>query len=119
MPSDNPQGEGLSKTLLAFLALVPAVATAITGFLAYQVNSEVESVKAELQKIESQRTFHLEIYRAVKESLKDSAKDQQIALALVVSIGQEGIVRANSFTLPKRQNRISRPLIFLHFSGPI
>jgi exodeoxyribonuclease-1 len=31
----------------------------------------------------------------------------------------EGIVRANSFTLPKRQNRISRPLIFLHFSGSI
>jgi hypothetical protein len=30
-----------------------------------------------------------------------------------------GIVRANSFTLPKRQNRISRPLIFLHFSGAI
>jgi hypothetical protein len=30
---------------------------------------------------------------------------------------QPGIVRANSFTLPKRQNRISRPLIFLHFSG--
>jgi hypothetical protein len=29
----------------------------------------------------------------------------------------EGIVRANSFTLPKRQNRFSRPLIFLHFSG--
>jgi hypothetical protein len=28
-----------------------------------------------------------------------------------------GIVRANSFTLPKRQNQISRPLIFLHFSG--
>jgi hypothetical protein len=31
----------------------------------------------------------------------------------------KGIVRANSFTLPKRQNRISRPLIFLHFSGSI
>jgi hypothetical protein len=30
-----------------------------------------------------------------------------------------GIVRANSFTLPKRQNRISRSLIFLHFSGSI
>jgi hypothetical protein len=30
-----------------------------------------------------------------------------------------GIVRANSFTLPKRQNRISRPLIFLDFSGSI
>ena len=30
-----------------------------------------------------------------------------------------GIVRASSFTLPKRQNRISRPLIFLHFSGSI
>ena len=29
---------------------------------------------------------------------------------------REGIVRANSFTLPKGQNRISRPLIFLHFS---
>ncbi len=28
-----------------------------------------------------------------------------------------GFVRANSFTLPKRQNRISRPLIFLHFPG--
>ena len=35
------------------------------------------------------------------------------------SIQQSGIVRANSFTLPKRQNRISRPLIFLHFSGSI
>jgi hypothetical protein len=30
-----------------------------------------------------------------------------------------GIVRANSFTLPKCQNRISQPLIFLHFSGSI
>jgi hypothetical protein len=30
-----------------------------------------------------------------------------------------GIVRANSFTLPKCQNRISRPLIFLYFSGSI
>jgi hypothetical protein len=30
-----------------------------------------------------------------------------------------GIVRANSFTLPKCQYRISRPLIFLHFSGSI
>jgi len=29
----------------------------------------------------------------------------------------DGIVRANSFTLPKRQNRISRPLIILNFSG--
>jgi hypothetical protein len=29
----------------------------------------------------------------------------------------DGIVRANSFTLPKRQNRISWSLIFLHFSG--
>ncbi len=28
-----------------------------------------------------------------------------------------GIVRVNSFTLPKRQNRISWPLIFLHFPG--
>ena len=33
--------------------------------------------------------------------------------------GPEGSVRANSFTLPKRQNRISRPLIFLHFSESI
>ena len=31
----------------------------------------------------------------------------------------EGIVRANLFTLPKRQNRISRPLISLHLSGSI
>jgi len=31
----------------------------------------------------------------------------------------KGIVRANSFTLPQRQNRISWPLIFLHFSGSI
>jgi hypothetical protein len=31
----------------------------------------------------------------------------------------DGIVRANSVTLPKRQNRISRSLIFLHFSGSI
>ena len=34
-------------------------------------------------------------------------------------IGGMGIVRANSFTLPKRQNWILRPLIFLHFSGSI
>ena len=32
---------------------------------------------------------------------------------------QAGIVRVNSVTLPKRQNRISGPLIFLHFSGSI
>ena len=31
----------------------------------------------------------------------------------------EGSVRANSFTLPKRQNRISRSLISLHFSESI
>jgi hypothetical protein len=31
----------------------------------------------------------------------------------------KGIVRVNSFTLPKRQNRISWPLIFLHFSESI
>jgi hypothetical protein len=30
-----------------------------------------------------------------------------------------GIVRANSFTLPKRQNRISWRLILPHFSGSI
>ncbi len=30
-----------------------------------------------------------------------------------------GSVRAKSFTLPKRQNRISRPFIFLHFSDSI
>jgi len=41
-----------------------------------------------------------------------------ILLSLEVSIWR-GIVRANSVTLPKRQNRISRPLIFLHFSGSI
>ncbi len=40
-------------------------------------------------------------------------------LVLAAFIDVEGIVRANSFTLPKRQNRISRPLIFLHFSGSI
>jgi hypothetical protein len=32
---------------------------------------------------------------------------------------RHGIVRANSFTLPKRQNRILRSLIFRHFSGSI
>jgi hypothetical protein len=36
-----------------------------------------------------------------------------------VTTPRDGIVRANSVTLPKRQNRISRPLIFLHFSGSI
>jgi transposase-like protein len=38
---------------------------------------------------------------------------------LLFERGLDGIVRANSVTLPKRQNRISRPLIFLHFSGSI
>jgi len=99
MASDPPPREGFSKTLLAFLALVPAIATAITGFLAYRVSSEVESVKAELQRIDSQRSFDLEIYRAVKESLKGDSKDQQVALALVVSIGQEPLRSALLDTL--------------------
>ncbi len=34
-------------------------------------------------------------------------------------MSKAGSVRANSFTLPKRQNQISRPLIFLHFSESI
>jgi hypothetical protein len=99
MADDHPQREGLSKTLLAVLALVPAIATAITGFLAWRVSSEVESVKAELQQIESQRAFDLEIYKAVKEALAGSAKDQQVALALVVSIGQEPLRSALLGTL--------------------
>ena len=98
-PSDSPQREGISKTLLAVLALVPAIATAITGFLAWRVNGEVESVKAQLQQIESQRAFDLEIYKAVKEALAGSAKDQQVALALVVSIGQEPLRSALLGTL--------------------
>jgi hypothetical protein len=99
MADDHPQREGLSKTLLAVLALVPAIATAITGFLAWRVSSEVESVKAELQQIESQRAFDLEIYKAVKEALAGTAKDQQVALALVVSIGQEPLRAALLGTL--------------------
>jgi hypothetical protein len=96
---DSPEREGISKTLLAFLALVPAIATAITGFLAWRVNSEVESVRAELERIESQRAFDLEIYKAVKEALAGSAKDQQVALALVVSIGEEPLRSALLGTL--------------------
>jgi len=99
MADKSPQREGISRTLLAFLALVPAIATAITGFLAWQVNSEVESVRVELNRIESQRAFDLEIYRAVKEALTGSAKDQQVALALVVSIGQEPLRSALLGTL--------------------
>ncbi len=38
---------------------------------------------------------------------------------MVQTFPSDGIVRANSFTLPKRQNRISRQLIFLHFSESI
>ena len=43
------------------------------------------------------------------------------ARQLVMQLGNvlAGIVRANSFTLPKRQNPISWSLIFLHFSGSI
>lgn len=89
MASEHDRGEGISKTLLAFLALVPAIATAITGYLAYRVNSEVQSVNAELQRIESGRAFDMDIYRVVKESLKGDAKDQEVAIALVVSIGRE------------------------------
>ena len=98
-PTTIRSGRGISKTLLAFLALVPAIATAITGFFAWRVSSEVESVKAELQQIESQRAFDLEIYKAVKEALAGSAKDQQVALALVVSIGQEPLRSALLGTL--------------------
>ena len=89
MASDRDQSEGLSKTLLAFLALVPAIATAITGYLAYRVNSEVQGLNAELQRIQSERAFDMDIYRVVKESLKGDAKDQEVAIALVVSIGRE------------------------------
>jgi hypothetical protein len=99
MADDSPQREPISRTLLAVFALFPAIATAITGFLAWQVNSEVESVRVELNRIESQRAFDLEIYRAVKEALTGSAKDQQVALALVVSIGQEPLRSALLGTL--------------------
>ena len=44
---------------------------------------------------------------AIKEMAMRAAKIEDV-----------GIVRASSFTMPKRQNRISRPLIFLHFPGP-
>jgi hypothetical protein len=43
----------------------------------------------------------------------------KVCFVPISDMGRDGIVRANSFTLPKRQNRISRPLIFLHFSGSI
>jgi hypothetical protein len=87
--SEPSPDQRISKTLLAFLTIVPTIATAITGFLAYRVNSEVEHVNAELKKFESLRRFDLEIYHAVKESLKGNEKDQEVALALVISIGQE------------------------------
>jgi len=50
-------------------------------------------------------------------------QDEEVSLATLFPDFPDrvfaGIVRANSFTLPKRHNRISRPLIFLHFSGSI
>jgi hypothetical protein len=49
------------------------------------------------------------------ESLPKGAK----AGSAVSRTPWSGIVRANSFTLPKCQNQILRPLIFLHFSGSI
>jgi hypothetical protein len=45
------------------------------------------------------------------------AARSQFDLTATGGMASCGIVRA--ITLPKRQNRISRPLIFLHFSGSI
>lgn len=97
--ADDESNSGITKTFLAVIALIPALATAITGYLAYQINSEIQGVRIELEKIENQRAFDLEIYKAVKEALKGSAKDQQVALALVVSIGEDPLKAALLATL--------------------
>ena len=57
---------------------------------------------------------------AVSENVyAGNAMNRRLFYQYGVLLPASGIVRANSFTLPTRQNRISRPLIFLHFSGPI
>ena len=89
MASGQPEKVSIGKTLLAFVTLLPTIASAITGYIAVTVNENIEIVRNELKEIELQRTFDLEIYKAVKESLKGTEDDQRIALALVESIGQD------------------------------
>jgi phosphatidylserine/phosphatidylglycerophosphate/cardiolipin synthase-like enzyme len=53
------------------------------------------------------------------QTLKWGHKNVDERFEQLMNTASQGIVRVNSFTLPQRQNRISRPLIFLHFSGSI
>jgi hypothetical protein len=65
---------------------------------------------------------HASIYNHFNHDRHLNRRDifkQNRSAALVEWRQLAGIVRANSFTLPKRQNRISWSLIFLHFSGSI
>jgi hypothetical protein len=79
----------MEKTLLGILAVIPTLITAYTGYLAYNINSDLGRLDRELKQRENQQTYDLKIYEAVKESLKGNAKDQEVALALVVSVGEE------------------------------
>jgi hypothetical protein len=99
MPDAATTDKQSIKVLLALVAIVPAVATAITGFLAYQVNEKVASVNAQLSALESHRAFDLEIYRAVKDSLGGNERDQRVAIALVRGIGREPLRSALLVTL--------------------
>jgi hypothetical protein len=53
--------------------------------------------------------------RSVAENVAGNELHAAADAAAQVRNEAAGIVRANSFTLPKRQNRILWPLIFLHF----
>jgi DNA invertase Pin-like site-specific DNA recombinase len=59
-----------------------------------------------------------DLYRIISQ-LSEKGVSFKVVDDPTIDTTSRGIVRANSFTLPKRQNRISRPLIFLHFCGPI
>lgn len=79
----------MDKTLLGLLAVIPTLITAYTGYLAYNINRDLGQLDQKLKERENQQAYDLKIYEAVKESLKGSAKDQEVALALVVSVGEE------------------------------
>ena len=95
---DDPNGELFSKVRDAIARWLRRRGTPLTGiwFREKQSGGQAEVEHAHL-------IVHLPA--------------EWLAGAKLINIDGGGIVRTNSFTLPKCQNRISRPLIILHFSG--
>ena len=48
MSGDASGSASPTKSVLAVVALLPTIAAAVTGFLAYQVDSEVKGLRAQI-----------------------------------------------------------------------